>query len=80
MTENKTDNSGKTARIVIWIIATVVELMLLYAWTMGKLNKNKDGKWFVDIVIITTASSSLTFAIITDEVSLPVFLQAKSVS
>ena len=80
MTENKTDNSGKTARIVIWIIATVVELMLLYAWAMGKLNKNKDGKWFVDIVIITTASSSLTFAIITDEVSLPVFLQAKSVS
>ncbi|MBR6026827.1 MAG: hypothetical protein IK065_04435 [Neisseriaceae bacterium] len=66
MTENKTDNSEKTARIVIWIIATVVELMLLYAYSMGKLNKNKDGKWFIDILIVATACGSITFAALTE--------------
>ena len=66
MTENQTDNSEKRERIVIWIIATIFELALLYAWSLGKLNKNKDGKWFVDILITVTACGSLSFAIRTE--------------
>ena len=66
MTENQTDNSEKRERIVIWIIATFFELALLYAWSLGKLNKNKDGQWFISILVITTACSSLPFASITE--------------
>lgn len=63
---DSTGNSGKTARIVIWIMLTIIELIILYAWSIGKLNKNKDGKWFIDILIFSTACGSLTFAAITE--------------
>lgn len=63
---DSTSNSGKTARIVIWIMLTIIELIILYAWLMGKLNENKDGKWFIDILIFSTACGSLSFAIRTE--------------
>lgn len=66
MTENKRAYLEITARIVIWIIATFFELALLYAWSMGKLNGNKDNRWLVYILVIATAGGSLLFAAITE--------------
>ena len=67
MTENKTDNSEKRERIAIWLITTFFELAFLYAWSLGKLNKNKDGQWFISLLVITTACSSFPFSLLTEE-------------